>query len=124
MQYTVASTAPSVKMSNHAVPPPESPPIVPTDPPIAQHIQPVERQHHHGHHHKTSSSSPSASQTLPPRAEPSQPPAYVEAETAATHTHPACPTCRQNPDEYISLNDFRKMMRLTRLQTTIPITGA
>jgi hypothetical protein len=45
-------------------------------------------------------------------------------EEIGSHAHPTCRTCGEHPDDYVSLADFRKMMRLTRLQTTIPITGA
>lgn len=41
----------------------------------------------------------------------------------ATHAHPTCTQCGENPGDYVALNDFRSMMKLVRLQTTIPISG-
>jgi hypothetical protein len=61
----------------------------------------------------------------PPPARQLTPPlqAHRDAEQGTTHAHPTCTQCGDRPADYVSLADFHGMMRLTRLQTTIPITG-
>lgn len=93
----------------------------PTPPTVSRAPPPTSRTHSHSHSHThTRSPTPPAASTSP---RPTGTGEHPDPEDPPTHAHPGCPSCGESPGEYVSLNDFNRMMSIVRLQVSVPISG-